>query len=152
MDEIEVLNGTARVGDRLAVARVEYRSGGMSVGEILEILDGNRVKVRVDIASGFRGQKYNPETGRHEFKPYVKTYDNPRHMVKLPPPSRDARQDYLGQRVKVTLVRADGVDPAVIAEGKLLGFGQGGNFEIEEDDGFVHYCWPMLDIELSENR
>ena len=36
---------------------------------------------------------------------------------------------------------------AVISEGKFLGFGQGGEFEVIEDDGFVHYCWPMLDIE-----
>ena len=35
----------------------------------------------------------------------------------------------------------------VITEGQLLGFGQGGDFEILKDDGFVHYCWPMLKIE-----
>jgi hypothetical protein len=47
----------------------------------------------------------------------------------------------LGKQVVVTL------GPATIVEGKLLGFGEGGDFEVLEDDGFVHYCWPMLDIE-----
>jgi hypothetical protein len=83
MDELQVLNGTVKVGDRLAVARVEYRAGGMSVGEVLEILDAKRVKVRVDKASGMRGQRVNPETLEWEFKPYVKVYTNPSHMVKL---------------------------------------------------------------------
>jgi hypothetical protein len=47
----------------------------------------------------------------------------------------------LGKQVVVTL------GPAVIVEGRLLGFGEGGEFEVLCDDGFVHYCWPMLDIE-----
>lgn len=46
----------------------------------------------------------------------------------------------LGRRVRVTL------DTSVIVTGQLLGFGEGGDFEILEDDGFVHYCWPMLDV------
>jgi hypothetical protein len=67
----------------------------------------------------------------------------------------------LGQQVRVILDRTGdtpdvlcewdvpGTVPHedVITEGKLLGFGQGGDFEILEDDGFVHYCWPMLKIE-----
>lgn len=47
----------------------------------------------------------------------------------------------LGKRVRVKL------DAEVLVIGQLLGFGQGGDFEILEDDGFVHYCWPMLEIE-----
>lgn len=82
-DEIKVLNGTLRVGDRVAVARVEGQSGGMSVGEVLEIPDSKRVKVRVDLASGMRGSHWDPETRQHVFRPYVKTYGNPKHMVKL---------------------------------------------------------------------
>lgn len=82
-EKLAVLNGEIEVGDRIAVARVEYRAGGMSVGEVLEILDERRVKVRVDLASGMRGQKFNRETGRWEFRPYVKIYTNPGHMVKL---------------------------------------------------------------------
>lgn len=55
----------------------------------------------------------------------------------------------LGKRVRVFLNMPQPGDrtEAVIAEGQLIGFGQGGDFEIIEDDGFVHYCWPMLDIE-----
>src|SRR5262249_44268197 len=37
----------------------------------------------------------------------------------------------LGKRVEVTL------DEGVVITGKLLGFGEGGNFEIEEDDGMI---------------
>lgn len=53
----------------------------------------------------------------------------------------------LGKRVVVVLDRAD----AVIITGQLLGFGDGGTFEILEDDGFVHYCWPMLEIREAVN-
>lgn len=35
----------------------------------------------------------------------------------------------------------------VIARGKLLGFGADGTFELLQDDGMVHWCWPMLEIE-----
>lgn len=48
----------------------------------------------------------------------------------------------LGKRVKVQLWNKH-----VVVEGQFLGFGDGGDFEILEDDGLVHYCWPMLDIE-----
>jgi len=76
------------------------------------------------------------------------------HTVLIPKSGPSAPGDYartlLGQQVRVTL----GYEPdnweqgiPVITEGKLLGFGQGGDFEILEDDGFVHYCWPALKIE-----
>lgn len=47
----------------------------------------------------------------------------------------------LGRRVRVTL------DESVVVEGVLLAYADGGDFEIKCDDGMVHYCWPMLDIE-----
>ena len=56
----------------------------------------------------------------------------------------------LGKRVRVTLSHGGWPDPdspAHISEGKFLSFGQGGDVVIMEDDMFVHYCWPMLDIE-----
>lgn len=56
----------------------------------------------------------------------------------------------LGQRVKAFLTYENEQGTAEIAVGTLIGFGQGGDFEILEDDGFVHYCWPLLDIELEE--
>lgn len=56
----------------------------------------------------------------------------------------DEARALLGKRVRVHL---DHGDAALVSEGKLLGIGQGGDFEILEDDGFIHYCWPMLAIE-----
>lgn len=47
----------------------------------------------------------------------------------------------LGKQVKVTL------GLATIVHGRLLGFGEDGEFEVLEQDGVVHYCWPLLDIE-----
>jgi hypothetical protein len=63
--------------------------------------------------------------------------------------NHDKMTALLGKRVRVMLNMPQPGDrtEAVIAEGKLIGFGQGGEFEVIEDDGFVHYCWPMLDIE-----
>jgi hypothetical protein len=56
-------------------------------------------------------------------------------------PKQAALERLLGKQVRVKL------DTNVVAEGKLLGFGDEGTFELLGDDGFVHYCWPMLDIE-----
>lgn len=54
----------------------------------------------------------------------------------------------LGHHVRVVLVKGnEGGDPKTITSGTLLGFGDGGDFEILEADGMVHYCWPMLEIE-----
>lgn len=52
---------------------------------------------------------------------------------------------FLGKKVKVTLSQDESL--AAIVTGTLLGFGDGGVFEILEEDGFVHYCWPLLDME-----
>lgn len=65
----------------------------------------------------------------------------------------DARA-LLGKRVKVTLaypaMDEEIGTPNTIAVGTLVGFGDGGDFEILEDDGFLHYCWPMLEVEEIE--
>lgn len=58
----------------------------------------------------------------------------------------------IGQRVRVYLGRPPNdvglIDsPPTIATGRLLGIAEGGDFEIEDDDGMVRYCWPMLEIE-----
>lgn len=97
MDEVEVLNGTLKVGDRVAVA-VNSRGPSMRVGEVLEIMPGIagynqrygavRVRVKVDKASGMAGQHFvyddgEPYSGRWEFRPFTKVYDDPRTMVKL---------------------------------------------------------------------
>jgi hypothetical protein len=51
------------------------------------------------------------------------------------------RTALLGEQVRVKL------DEQVIVTGRLLGFGDCGTVEILEDDGFVHYCWPLLSME-----
>jgi hypothetical protein len=56
-------------------------------------------------------------------------------------PSIAKARALLGKQVVVTL------GPATIVEGRLLGFAEDGDFEVLGDDGVVHYCWPMLDIE-----
>ena len=56
----------------------------------------------------------------------------------------------LGEQVRVVLGYESVNDEQgipTVCEGQLLGFGDGGDFEILEDDGFVHYCWPMLKVE-----
>ena len=64
-------------------------------------------------------------------------------------PTDETVKALLGERVRVTINdgKSEVGGPAVITTGQLIGFGQGGDFEILEDDGFIHYCWPMLDIE-----
>lgn len=47
----------------------------------------------------------------------------------------------LGKNVRVKL------DESVIAEGELLGFGDGGDVQLRDEMGFVHHCWPMLSVE-----
>lgn len=57
----------------------------------------------------------------------------------------------LGQQVEVYLgddSDGDG-NHRVVVRGQLLGFGQGGDFEILCEDGMVHYCWPMLNVSLT---
>jgi hypothetical protein len=51
---------------------------------------------------------------------------------------------FLGQQVEVLLAATDNV----VAKGQLLGFGDGGDVEILQDDGLVHHCWPMLEMRL----
>jgi hypothetical protein len=48
----------------------------------------------------------------------------------------------LGQEVIVTLDHLD--DPPVIAIGKLLSWSDSGQVVLQDEMGFLHYCWPML--------
>lgn len=57
------------------------------------------------------------------------------------------KRSLLGKRVRVILEDR----PSVICTGKLLAFSEDGGFEILEDDGMVHYCWPMLSIEAVDD-
>lgn len=49
-------------------------------------------------------------------------------------------QQLLGEQVEVRFGKK------AIVYGKLLAFGNEGTFIIEEDDGEVLYCWPLLAI------
>jgi hypothetical protein len=51
--------------------------------------------------------------------------------------------ELLGKRVAVKL------DEHVIVIGKLLAFSDMGTVEIQEDDGDIHHCWPMLEVEAA---
>lgn len=73
-------------------------------------------------------------TAAHMIKDVIKTVKHSNEVKAL-----------LGKRVYVRLGEHEG--KPVITTGQLLGFGDGGDFEILEDDGFVHYCWPMLEVE-----
>ena len=55
----------------------------------------------------------------------------------------NTNRDLLGKRVAALIDYERGV----VSIGKLMGFGEGGDFEVLEDDGFLHYCWPLLSIE-----
>lgn len=48
--------------------------------------------------------------------------------------------EMLGTQVRVKL------DENVLVEGRLLTYGDSGEFTIEDDSGFVHHCWALLDI------
>lgn len=50
----------------------------------------------------------------------------------------------LGKRVIIRLGEEEGAP--VLVKGKFLCFGDGGDFVIQEDGGFLKFCWPMLEI------
>lgn len=51
----------------------------------------------------------------------------------------------LGRQVVVVMKYEDETCKE-IAHGKLLGFGQGGDFEVLDEMGMIHYCWPALEM------
>ena len=53
---------------------------------------------------------------------------------------RRATSALLGKQVRVKL------DDQIVMVGKLLAFGDSGEFVVQDDNGFVHHCWPMLNI------
>lgn len=55
---------------------------------------------------------------------------------------------YIGQQVRVFLTKPTGEEVGEVAVGLLLGLGEGGDVELQGEDGMVHYCWPALDMEL----
>lgn len=58
----------------------------------------------------------------------------------------DQYKKFLGKRVHVRM------DHAIVATGRLLGFGTNGEFEVlDEEDGSIHYCWPALNMLLEVN-
>jgi hypothetical protein len=80
-------------GDRVAVAVASNYYDGLRLGTVLEITGiwnadkgkyGDiRAKVEVDKATGLVGAKYNREAGQWETKPYFKTYDIAKRIVRI---------------------------------------------------------------------
>lgn len=56
----------------------------------------------------------------------------------------------LGKEVVATL-GIDSKGKPEISRGKFLGFSDGGEFQILENDGFVKHCWPLLDVSEVEH-
>lgn len=54
----------------------------------------------------------------------------------------------LGKQVRVTLDN----DGKVVAEGRLLAFDDCGEAVVQDEMGFLHYCWPMLTVEEVDAR
>lgn len=72
-------------------------------------------------------------------------------MCSLPPvPAAPPEAEYLGRRVRVVLNREGDLGPEVVAHGRLLRFSAMGECVLWEDDGDVHWCWPMLEVQLDE--
>jgi hypothetical protein len=57
----------------------------------------------------------------------------------------------LGRRVEVILRRAAVAEPELIARGTLLRYSAMGECVLSEDDGDVHWCWPMLEIRAANS-
>lgn len=55
---------------------------------------------------------------------------------------------FLGKNVKITLGRHN--DGEVYAKGKLLSFSDDGEAILEDEDGTIRFCWPMLEITEDE--
>lgn len=51
---------------------------------------------------------------------------------------------FLGLRVRVLL------DEHVVVRGKFIAVGDFGSFVIQDDEGEVWHCWPMLEVEKAE--
>jgi hypothetical protein len=56
--------------------------------------------------------------------------------------NKEARR-LLGKRVTVTIQDAP---QKVVVTGTLLGFGEDGEFEVQDSAGIIHYCWPALEM------
>lgn len=64
------------------------------------------------------------------------------HLMRTNEGTRPEHQ-LLGKQVTVILNHDD---EHAVSRGQLLGFGEGGDIEILEDDGMIHYCWPALEV------
>jgi hypothetical protein len=52
----------------------------------------------------------------------------------------------LGREVEVVLVRKDEHRDEVISRGKLMRWSDEGEIVVKDDNDFLHYCWPALEI------
>lgn len=52
--------------------------------------------------------------------------------------------EFIGCRVEAVLDRGPVSDTVQL--GRLLSTTDDGEFQIEDDNGVIHFCWPLLDI------
>lgn len=55
----------------------------------------------------------------------------------------DKMRGLLGKEVVIVLNR----EPLATAVGELLSFDIGGEVVLRDDEGFVNYCWPAIDLD-----
>lgn len=60
------------------------------------------------------------------------------------PPKKEEIIPLLGKNVLVVLERAE--DEVAIVEGQLLSWSEGGECVVLDHSGFIHHCWPMLEV------
>ena len=60
-------------------------------------------------------------------------------------PPFDSWRRLLGKNVVVRL------DDQVVTRGRLIALDDGGEAKLVDEMGFVHYCWPMLDVTEDES-
>jgi len=60
-------------------------------------------------------------------------------------PLFDSWRKLLGKNVIVKL------DDQIVARGRLIAFDDGGEAKVVDDMGFMHYCWPMPMLDVTED-
>lgn len=149
-----VLNGEVQVGDRVAYATRDGNCAAIHLGTVVGIREKPhswregvkvttlKVQVEIETDPAWHSRTIPRTIGQLD---RVVIVDRP---GRRPAETLQEVNRLLGRQVKVTLNRPEGV-PAEVSEGKFLGFGEDGEFEVLAEDGIVWHGWPMLTVELS---
>ncbi|QUU29314.1 hypothetical protein SEA_DIMINIMUS_130 [Mycobacterium phage Diminimus] len=125
-DEFEIVGiELGRSAKRLVLkSRHTGKTYPLFVADIVKLLQDNGTVLKGTWGVAKRGQNYG--------------------IKQIEPPQVDKYKPLLGKQVKVTL---DNDDPKAIATGTLLSFSDDGEVVVQDEMGFVHYCWPNLKME-----